>query len=100
MGKMEDTSMSTRLCAIFALTFILMCGLPVDASSQTAIPTKVLIRAVSRDAKVIGANVGGARITIREAETGKLLAEGIQRGSTGNTQLIMRRPRRRGGACS
>jgi hypothetical protein len=44
------------------------------------VPTKVLVRAVSRDAKIIGDGVGGARITIRHATSGEVLAQGIQRG--------------------
>ncbi|MGH9943958.1 MAG: hypothetical protein ACRD9R_16560 [Pyrinomonadaceae bacterium] len=58
----------------------------------------MLVRAVSRDAKVIGTRVGGARITVREAATGKILAEGLQQGETGSTDLIMLQPRRRGAA--
>lgn len=58
-----------------------------DAEAQT--PTKVMVRVTANDAKIIGSGVGGARITIREATTGEVLAEGVQAGSTGNTGLIM-----------
>jgi hypothetical protein len=58
--------------------------------------TKVMIRAIARDAKVIGEHVGGARITVREVSTGKILAEGIQKAGTGDTDLIMKKPRTRG----
>ncbi len=68
-------------------------GLPAAAQ---AIPTKVMVRAVSRDAKVIQDPVGGARITIREVATGTVLAQGVQRGRSGNTELIMVKPRARG----
>lgn len=68
---------------------------PTPAQAQV-VPTKVMVRAVSRDAKVIGTGVGGARVTIREAATGKVLAEGVQQGGTGSTDLIMRQPRQRG----
>lgn len=57
--------------------------------------TRITVRAISRDAKVIGDGVGGARITIREVETGKVLASGIQSGGTGDTTKIMREPRNR-----
>lgn len=57
-------------------------------------PTRVLIRAAAHDAKVIGSNVGGARIIVRDAETGSVLAEGVQEGSTGHTGLLVtERPR-------
>ena len=59
-------------------------------------PTVVVVRAVSRDAKVLGDGVGGARITIRDAATGKVLAAGIQTGGTGDTKRIMQEPRARG----
>lgn len=59
-------------------------------------PTTVIVRAVSRDAKVIGDGVGGARITIRDADSGQVLASGIQSGGTGHTKRIMQEPRVRG----
>ena len=58
--------------------------------------TKVMIRAIARDAKVIGEHVGGARITVRDVSTGKVLAGGMQKGGTGDTDLIMKKPRTRG----
>lgn len=60
----------------------------VELAAQ-ATPTRVLVRVVANDAKIIGSNVGGARITIRDAESGEVLAEGVQEGSTGSTELIM-----------
>lgn len=66
------------------------------AMTASATPTHITVRAVSRDAKVIGDGVGGARITIREAATGKVLATGMQRGGTGETKRIMQEPRTRG----
>ena len=64
--------------------------------STSVQPTKILVRAVARDAKVLGSNVQGARITIRNAETGAVLAKGIQQGTTGDTELIVVKPRQRG----
>src|SRR6202049_4723675 len=58
--------------------------------------TKVMIRATARDAKVIGTHVGGARITVRDAATGEILAQGIQQGGTGDTDTIMKKPHTRG----
>lgn len=58
--------------------------------------TRVMVRAVSRDAKIIGSGVGGARITVRDATSGKVLAEGVQEGSTGDTRAIVTEPRERG----
>jgi len=58
--------------------------------------TKIMIRAVARDAKVIGTHVGGAKITVKDATTGAVLAQGMQQGGTGDTDLIMKKPHTRG----
>jgi hypothetical protein len=58
--------------------------------------TKVMIRAIARDAKVIGTHVGGARITVRDTSTGEILAQGMQQGGTGDTDVIMKKPHTRG----
>ena len=48
--------------------------------------TKVMIRAIARDAKVIGTHVGGARITVKVMpQPAKFSAQGIQQGGTGDT---------------
>lgn len=70
---------------------------PAPAAGQgEPVPTRLVVRAVAHDAKVIGSGVGGARITIRDAATGEVLARGIQEGGTGDTERIMRRPVARG----
>jgi hypothetical protein len=83
-----------------AIWFALTLGLSLLAINTLvmaqAIPTKVMVRAISRDAKVIGTGVGGVRITIRDAAKGTILAEGKQEGETGNTDLIMVQPHKRG----
>jgi hypothetical protein len=78
---------------VFLAAGSLLFALSAEAEG---VPTKVLVRAVSRDAKVIADGVGGARITLREAASGKVLAEGVQQGGSGDTELIMLRPRQRG----
>ena len=64
--------------------------------SAEKIPTKVIVRVVSRDAKIIGSGVGGALVRIKNMETGEVLAQGKQEGGTGDTDRIMVQPRRRG----
>lgn len=63
---------------------------------QDRVPTRVVVRAVAHDAKVIGSGVGGVRITIRDAASGRVLARGLQEGGTGDTERIMRDPVARG----
>jgi len=71
--------------------------LPIQSSfSADKISTKVIVRVVSKDAKVIGSGVGGAFVRIKNIETGEILAEGKQLGGTGDTDRIMVRPHRRG----
>ncbi|MGH9679284.1 MAG: hypothetical protein ACRD4Y_04990, partial [Candidatus Acidiferrales bacterium] len=83
-----------RLMSLIVLGSLLIVS---QAFAQTeGKETKVMIRAVARDAKVIGEHVGGARITVKDAGTGKILAEGMQKAGTGNTDLIMKTPRVRG----
>lgn len=64
--------------------------------AQYATPTRIVVRAVSNDAKLLQDPVGGARITIRDADTGDVLAQGLQRGDSGSTDRIMREPHARG----
>lgn len=62
-----------------------------------AVPTKLVVRAKSKDAKFIGTSMGGAKIVIKDSETGKVLSEGLTAGGTGNTQKIMIEPKTRFG---
>lgn len=58
--------------------------------------TTVMVRVHSKDAKFIGSSIGGAKIIVKDEATGEILAEGITRGSTGDTEKIMQQPRKRG----
>lgn len=65
-----------------------LCLAPVTGEAQET-TTRVMIRALAHDGKLIGSGVGGARITVIDARTGSLLAQGIQEGETGDTEKIM-----------
>lgn len=58
--------------------------------------TRVVTHVVTHDAKLIGTAVGGVRVSIRDVVTGKILADGIQNGGTGDTKRIMQDTRKRG----
>ena len=75
---------------------VCVLGAPAPAGAAQPVPTRIVVRAVSHDAKAIGTAVGGARITIRDAATGAVLAEGVQQGGTGDTRRIVVEPRVRG----
>jgi hypothetical protein len=78
----------------------LLFAQPESAQAQSAAenagPTTLTIHVRSNDAKLLQDPVGGARVTIRNAATGAILAEGLQQGSSGSTEQIMRQPHRRG----
>lgn len=69
-------------------TWLVACF--AGASPATAEPARVVVRVLSQDGKFVGDHTGGARITIRDAQTGKILAQGVTKGGTGNTERIMR----------
>lgn len=85
-----------KFCLLVCVVILFVFAVDSFAQTIEAVATKVMVRAVSRDAKVLGDKVGGVKITIKDAQTGKVLAEGIQKGETGDTKLIMIEPRRRG----
>lgn len=81
-----------RTCCFLLLALLLAA----PAAGQKAVPTTVVVRAVANDAKLIQDPVGGAHISIENAETGDVLAEGRQTGNSGSTDTIMRQPHERG----
>jgi len=80
----------------FVASVSLVISLIQPSFSADKISTKVIVRVVSKDSKVIGSGVGGAFVRIRNLETGEVLAQGKQEGGTGDTDRIMVQPRRRG----
>ena len=58
-------------------------------SAAGAEPTRVDVRVISKGAKFVGTSMGGVAITLRDADTGALLAEGVTAGGTGDTARIM-----------
>lgn len=78
---------------LLALTAALLLAAPMAVQAE---PTRVMVRAQALDAKFIGDHMGGVAITLKDARTGAVLARGLARGGTGDTQRIMRAPRTRG----
>ena len=78
--------MLKRVLVLLSFASVLVAGL---AAAEV---TKVVVRVKSRDAKFVGTSMGGARVVIREAGTGEVLARGVTRGGTGNTKRIMVEP--------
>ena len=79
---------------IFGL-FIVMA-----ATSAQAVPTQITVRVKAKDAKFVGTSMGGVLVTVRDVQTGELLAKGYTAGGTGNTIRIMKTPVSRGASLS
>lgn len=88
-------SAAVAAAAVLAVTLLAPRTAPAQQGGDP-VPTRLLVRAVAHDAKIVGSGVGGVRITVRDAATGEVLARGIQRGGTGDTERIMRDPVERG----
>lgn len=70
-----------------SLHFLLLVlfALPVVAAE----PVQVEVGVLANGAKFIGDKTGGAAVKIMDAESGKVVAEGVTRGGTGETARIM-----------
>lgn len=65
------------------------------AGTSLAVDTDITVRALSRDAKFVGSGMGGARVVLRDAQTGEVLASGMTTGGTGDTAKLMHEDRGR-----
>lgn len=81
-----------------ALLFIFFVTVTLEGFAQKS--TTVVVRAVAKDAKFIGSSMGGAFVTITEVNSGELLASGVTKGSTGDTDKLVREPHQRYGTLS
>lgn len=79
---------------------LILCILLASATVVNGQETDIMIRAKAKDAKFIGSSIGGAHIIVKNALNGKILAEGVTSGSTGNTAVIMKKPHKRRAALS
>jgi hypothetical protein len=75
-----------RPCSIITLAVGLVAAV---SSAAWAEPTEITVRVLSKDAKFIGTSMGGMRITLRDADTGEVLASGPTEGGTGDTKRLM-----------
>ena len=88
-----------RWLVVMALPFLLsgiaLAATPAQHTTQPGelVDTEVVVRVVAHGAMVIGDAVGGARITITDVASGRLLATGMQSGEAGDQNQIMRTPR-------
>ncbi len=79
---------------LIATVFIALV-LAATGGSAFAEPTEIVVRVISRDAKFVGTSMGGVSVTLRDAQTGEVIAEGVTQGGTGDTNQIMQAAGRR-----
>jgi len=74
---------------------LVVCAVPFAWAADPLAPvsTQVLVRVVAHRAMALGDSVGGAMVTIRDAETGAVLASGRQTGPSGDARIIVQTPR-------
>ncbi len=83
------------LCPLLLASTAQAADPPAETLQPPPVPvaTEVVVRVVAHGAMVIGDEVGGARVTITEVATGRLLVSGLQQGEAGDQNQIMRTPR-------
>ncbi len=55
---------------------------------MASVNTNITVRVIAKGGKYLGADIGGAFITIKNAQTGELLASGHTQGGSGEPQLM------------
>lgn len=55
-----------------------------DREAQTNLKTKIMVRAQAKGGKYLGDDIGGVWVTIRNSQTGELLASGVTSGDSGS----------------
>ncbi len=88
----------TGLLALLSSTSMAFTPEPSESELESTthfndpLPTTVLVRVVAHRSLVLGHEVGGARVTMTDVATGRLLASGSQQGEPGDQTQIMRTP--------
>jgi len=93
----KETKAVSRVVLLFLVSAHIIFPFTTLSFAAEKVPTKIIVRVVAKDSKVISSGVGGAFVRIKNLETGEILAQGKQEGGTGDTETIMVRPRKRGG---
>ncbi len=75
---------------------LLLFALVLLADSARAEVTNITVRVVARNAQYVGDLVDGALVTITDATSGEMLAQGITSGAAGSPKRTMGTPRKRG----
>jgi hypothetical protein len=83
--------MTTSRSALVLVVLLCAC---LAGSGARAEPTQIEVRVISKGAKFVGTSMGGVAVTLRDADTGELLVQGVTAGGTGDTARIMQTEQR------
>ena len=76
--------------------YVLLFAILLSADYARAEGTDITVRVIARNGQYVGDLVDGALVTITDAASGEMLAQGITSGNAGNPERTMRTPRKRG----
>ncbi|MDH3747577.1 MAG: hypothetical protein OER97_05175 [Gammaproteobacteria bacterium] len=75
---------------------LLLCIALLHPCFALAEPTDITVRVIARNAQYVGDLIDGAFVTITDAASGEMLAQGITSGNAGNPKRTMQTARKRG----
>ena len=75
---------------------LLFLALVLPAGESLAEPTHITVRVIAKNAQYVGDLIEGAFVTIADADSGEMLAQGKTIGNAGNPKRTMQTPRKRG----
>jgi len=75
---------------------LLLCVAVLHPFAALAEPTDITVRVIARNAQYVGDLIDGAFVTITDAASGEVFAQGITTGSPGNPRRTMQTARKRG----
>lgn len=93
---MPPPAAQPRVVLMPAMALCLLLSTPMFAARTMAEPTEITVRVIARHAMYVGDLVEGAQVTITDAVSGEVLAQGITAGVAGDSERIMDIARKRG----
>ena len=78
--------------------WLLFAAITLQVDHARAEATDITVRVIARNAQYVGDLVHGAYVTVADATSGEMLAQGMTSGNAGNPERTMRTARKRGDA--